>query len=184
MSKKSSTPLPPASVVISRMGFVRSMYITAGGLGFIQPMGGTWGSLPPVVVAFLMSILAMPGWQINTALVLLGLVGCVACIRFGTLAEEAFERKDPNPVVADEVAGQAIATLALPWQMGCQDGAFWHNAFLAGSAFVVFRIIDVIKPPPARNLEHIKGGMGILVDDLVAGAMALAVVQVFWRLLY
>ena len=173
------TPLPPPSEIIARMGWSRAMLITAGGLGFIQPFGGTWGSLPPAVVAFLLAWAAVPEWQLNMSLVVLGLIGCVACLRFGSLAEEAYGRKDPNPVVADEIAGQAIALLVLPWHLG----EFWWNAFLAGSAFVVFRIIDIIKPPPARNLEQIKGGMGILVDDLVAGAMALVVVQLAWRLL-
>ena len=176
-------PLPPPSLVIERMGKARALLITAGGLGFIQPMGGTWGSLPPVVIAFALAILAVPDWQINVVLVILMLIGAVACIRFGALAEEAFERKDPNPVVADEVAGQAIAVFLLPWESGVANGAFWWNALLAGSAFVAFRIIDVIKPPPARNLEHIRGGMGILVDDLVAGAMALLVVQIVFRVL-
>jgi phosphatidylglycerophosphatase A len=173
----SKPPLPAPSIVIARMGWVRAMFITAGGLGFIQPFGGTWGSLPPTIVAFLLAWAAVPGWQLNGVLVLLGLVGCVACLRFGDLAEEAFVRKDPNPVVADEVAGQAIALLLLPWHLG----EFWWNGVLAGSAFIAFRIVDIVKPPPARNLEHIKGGMGILVDDLVAGAMALVIVQVVWR---
>jgi phosphatidylglycerophosphatase A len=171
-------PLPKRAEIIERMGWTRAMLVTAGGLGCIQPFGGTWGSLPPTVVAFVLAWAAVPEWQLNVSLVVLGLIGCVACIRFGSLAEEAYGRKDPNPVVADEIAGQAIALLALPWHLG----EFWWNGFLAGSAFIAFRIFDIIKPPPARNLEHIKGGMGILVDDLVAGAMALAVVQVVWRL--
>lgn len=182
MSRTSTEPLPPPSHVIKYMGKARSMLITAGGLGFIQPMGGTWGSLPPVVVAFVLAILAVPDWQINLTLVILLLIGSVSCIRFGALAEEAFGRKDPNPVVADEVAGQAIATLWLPWQAGVANGAFWWNALFAGSAFVMFRLIDVIKPPPARNLEHIRGGFGILVDDLIAGAMALIAIQLIFRL--
>ena len=179
-----STPKrrPAPSEVIAKMGLARALLITGGGAGFIQPMGGTWGSIPPVAIAFCMAILSVPDWQINLVLLILLCIGSVACIRFGRLAEDVYQRKDPNPVVADEVAGQSIAALALPWQAGVADGAFWWNALLAASAFLAFRIIDVIKPPPARNLEHIRGGVGILVDDLVAGCMALAVVQVIFRL--
>lgn len=183
MSSSTKEPLPRPWKVIQHMGMMRALLITGGGTGFIQPMGGTWGSIPPVAIAFLLAILSVPVWQINAVLVILLLIGSIACIRFGALAEEAYQRKDPNPVVADEVAGQAIATFMLPWQAGVADGAFWWNVLLAASAFVAFRVIDVIKPPPARNLEHIRGGMGILVDDLVAGAMALVVVQIVFRVL-
>ena len=183
LAPKSRDPLLPPGEAMRRMGTIRGLFVTAGGLGFIQPAGGTWGSIPPVAAAWLLAILAAPTWQVNLAVVLLGLIGCVACVRFGGVAEEVYGRKDPNPVVADEIAGQAVATLFLPWKMGIEDGAFWWNVALAATAFLAFRFFDIIKPPPARNLEHIKGGMGILVDDLVAGAMALAFVQLVWRVL-
>ena len=52
---------------------------------------------------------------------------------------------------------------------------------LAVGAFLAFRFFDILKPPPASNLESLKGGLGILVDDLVTGLMALVVVQVVAR---
>ena len=178
---KSRAPLIPPSEAMRKMGTTRGLLITAGGLGFIQPAGGTWGSVPPVAVALLLAILAVPEWQLNLVVVLIGLVGVVSCLRFGGLAEQVYGRKDPNPVVADEIAGQSVALLLLPWQTGVADGALWWNVMIAASAFFAFRFFDIFKMPPASSVEHLKGGVGILVDDLIAGGMALVVIQVFWR---
>ena len=73
-------------------------------------------------------------------------------------------RKDPGKVVIDEVAGQMITFLARP------DGGWrW---WLAG--FVVFRILDVLKPFPAGRAEHLPGGWGVMTDDVIAGFYSLA----------
>jgi phosphatidylglycerophosphatase A len=71
-------------------------------------------------------------------------------------------RKDPGVVVIDEVAGQFIALLPVPFVI---DQAWWS----AVVAFFLFRIFDIIKPYPARRLESLHGGLGIMADDLVAG---------------
>jgi phosphatidylglycerophosphatase A len=81
-------------------------------------------------------------------------------------AERVFGRKDPGAVVIDEVCGQIVAFLARPnpsWQL-----------LLAG--FIIFRVCDVLKPPPARRLEQLPGGWGIVLDDVVAGAYSLVIV--------
>ena len=52
------------------------------------------------------------------------------------------------------------------------------------AGFLLFRIFDVLKPPPANGLQRLGGGLGILVDDLIAGLMALAVLQVTIRVLF
>ena len=144
LAPKSRDPLIPPSEAMRRMGTIRGLLITAGGLGFIQPAGGTWGSTPPVAVALLLALLAVPAWQLNVVVVLVGLVGVVSCLRFGSLAEQAYGRKDPNPVVADEIAGQSVALLFLPWQAGIADNAIWWNIAIAASAFfasIVFALI-------------------------------------------
>ncbi|MHC4908941.1 MAG: phosphatidylglycerophosphatase A family protein [Planctomycetota bacterium] len=159
----------------------RLWFLTAGGLGLMRPAPGTWGSLPPVVMAGGLALLGVNGWMLDASLILLCLVGGIACVRFGHLAEAAWGKKDPGQVVADEVAGQALTLLFLPWRRPDEDGAIAFNLALAAVGFLAFRAFDITKPPPARNLERIRGGWGILVDDLVAGAMALAVVQVVAR---
>ena len=90
----------------------------------------------------------------------------------------------PGQVVADEVAGQSLALLFLPWADPAMPGALWQNLILAIGAFLAFRFFDILKPPPARGLEKIRGGLGILVDDLITGAMALVLGQLVSRLVH
>jgi phosphatidylglycerophosphatase A len=84
-------------------------------------------------------------------------------------AEKYFGRTDPGQVVIDEVVGQMITLLLWP-------GATW-KWLLAG--FVLFRFFDVVKPFPARRLEHAPSGWGIMLDDVAAGiygGLALALI--------
>lgn len=191
-SNPSTRPSPAA--VFRSMGVIPALAVTAGGLGFLRPASGTWGSLPPAVVAALLAVFGAPGWQIDLVLVLLLGIGVVACLRFGRSAEAIMGKKDPGQVVADEIAGQALTLLALPWAIA--DG--WagsptlpvditpmaFNIGLAVVGFLLFRIFDILKPPPANGLQRLGGGMGILVDDLIAGAMAAAVLQIGVRFIY
>jgi phosphatidylglycerophosphatase A len=70
--------------------------------------------------------------------------------------------KDPQFVVIDEVAGQLIALIAVPLS--------WKS-FLAG--LILFRVFDIVKPPPVRQLEGLPEGTGIMLDDVAAGILAL-----------
>ena len=83
--------------------------------------------------------------------------------------------KDPRQVVADETAGQCVALLFLPWRAVGDAGAWTWNIALAATAFVAFRVFDIVKPPPIHGLQRLGGGRGILVDDLVASVYALVV---------
>ena len=99
--------------------------------------------------------------------ILLSLVGTWAASQ-----TERFEgTKDPSIVVIDEVAGQFIALLPVPFLV---DPAWWTIIL----AFVLFRFFDIVKPYPARRLENIKGGLGVMGDDLVAGVYAGAGVMI------
>ena len=155
--------------------------VTVGGIGHAPVASGTFGSIPPVVMALLLVQSGQPHWVVNSCLVLLGVVFSVACIRFGRLAEETFGKKDPGQVVADEIGGQCVALLFLPWAAPDVEGALLWNLLLGTGAFLAFRFFDILKPPPARGLERLKGGLGILVDDLITGAMALVLGQIVSR---
>jgi phosphatidylglycerophosphatase A len=102
--------------------------------------------------------------------IVITLIGIPAATRVAL----ASARKDPNFVVIDEVAGQLIALIAVPLA--------WKT-FLAG--FILFRVFDILKPFPVRQLERLPEGAGIVLDDVAAGIYALAVMQVLlhWGLL-
>jgi phosphatidylglycerophosphatase A len=74
--------------------------------------------------------------------------------------------KDPQFVVIDEVAGQLITLIAAP--------VTWQSLLLG---FILFRVFDIVKPPPVRQLERLPEGVGIVVDDVGAGLYGLAVMQ-------
>lgn len=156
-----------------RLGF-EGWALTAGGLGLLRPAPGTWGSLPPLAMALALAGAGMGRGEISLALLLLAAAASVACVRFGGWAERRWGRRDPSAVVADEVAGMAVALLAVPWvPIGSGDGAaLWSNLAPAMAAFGLFRLLDILKPPPIRRLEQAPAGWGVLLDDLAAGAIA------------
>ena len=96
----------------------------------------------------------------------------------GTRAEKLLGKKDPGKVVIDEVAGQLIALLPILPKL--DPG--WVSIIVA---FLSFRLFDIVKPYPARRLEKLESGLGIMSDDVVAGAYAAVVTAIviavaFW----
>lgn len=152
------------------MATLPMLAITSGGLGLMRPASGTWGSLPPPLVAVLLAWSGAPWWMAYASLALMLLIGCIACIRFGDDAERAFGAKDPSSCVADETAGAALALLAVPWPILWPTPDSGLGAVIASCAagFVLFRAFDVWKPGAIRGLQDRRGGWGILLDDLGA----------------
>src|ERR1700682_4090338 len=104
--------------------------------------------------------------QMTFMLVVIFLV-TMAGIWAGTRAEKLLQQEDPSAVVVDEVAGQMIALLS---------GPFWvHTWWSIFTAFLLFRAFDIWKPYPIRRLERLEAGLGIMADDVLAGAYALIV---------
>lgn len=124
------------------------------GLGFLRPAPGTWASA-----------LVLPA-------ALLGPWGCLALgIGFSLLGLLAVSRlpearEDPGWVVVDEAAGQCLALAALP-----ADAGFWW--VLAG--FALFRAADILKPGPIGWADRMGGSLGVMLDDILAGLLAGAV---------
>jgi phosphatidylglycerophosphatase A len=90
----------------------------------------------------------------------------IACVAFGGWAERHWGRSDAGEIVADEVAGQAIALAAVPWGEAATPWG-WIAA-----ASILFRVFDILKPPPIGPLQNLPRGWGVLADDLAAGAVA------------
>lgn len=157
--------------------------LSVGGLGFLRPAPGTWGSLPtPLLVAALL-LAGAPWWAITIVAASCLALSSAACVAFGRYAESRFGRKDAGEVVCDETAGVSLLLLFVPQAIAelCAwaanpplEAIIWTGA-VTGGAFVLFRIFDIIKPPPANVLERLPAGWGVLMDDLMAGIYAAAV---------
>ncbi len=138
-----------------RAGRLPLVLATWFGCGYARFAPGTWGSAGALVPALL---LARAGWQPWHFLVL-AVVATPAAIWAASAAARHVGKKDPSLVVIDEVVGQWV-TLA---------GASTLNWKSWLAAFVLFRVMDIFKPPPVRQLERLPGGAGIVADDVMAG---------------
>ena len=137
------------------------------GAGLLKPGPGTYGSISAVLLWYAAARLLHPAQiplAIGTAIaaILATLIGIPAA----TIVARESGREDPGHVVIDEVAGQLIALIAIP--------ADWQHAALS---LILFRLFDILKPPPIRQLERLPAGTGIMLDDVAAGLFALAVAQ-------
>jgi phosphatidylglycerophosphatase A len=162
-----------------------ALAIATCGVGYLPLAPGTWGSLVGIGVYALVRGAAMTfffqvgaGRNFNLLHVYYGviaieLVAIFAISLAGTWAasrtEKLSDKKDPGKVVIDEVAGQYIALIPVPFVLGTA----WWTAILA---FILFRFFDIVKPYPARRLESLEAGLGIMADDIVAGVYAAIVV--------
>ena len=139
------------------------------GAGFLKPGPGTWGSVAAVLIWLLFAWAVEPSPPaLRAATLLAALVALVTGIPAATVVEAESPRQDPGHVVIDEVAGQWIALLPF-----CGFGrSDWEHALLG---LLLFRVFDIVKPAPARQLERLHGGIGIMLDDVAAGVYALIV---------
>lgn len=156
---------PPAALPWS--GVLRAapgatLLATWFGAGFLPVAPGTWGSLfavPFVEAAYRLGGLAgLLAFALAVSAAGIPAAGAVARLR---------GEGDPSPVVIDEVAGQAIALF--PVYAFARSGSspwFWG---LVAAAFLLFRVIDVVKPGPVGKAEKLPGGLGVMADDLLGG---------------
>ncbi|HKW96132.1 MAG TPA: phosphatidylglycerophosphatase A [Bryobacteraceae bacterium] len=142
-----------------------TLLATCFGAGFAPKAPGTAGSLAGLAIAWLLVHYAhwRPWWFAPLAVAAV----LPAMWSAGTTARQRGET-DPGVVVVDEVLGQWLALA----------GARALNVKTWIGAFVLFRLFDIWKPPPARQLERLPGGIGIVADDLMAGIYAALVLLV------
>ena len=134
---------------------------TCGYLGYAPIAPGTVGSVAGLIVLWAIRNSALPAVEIAT-IVLVLLLG----VWSATAAERHFGRIDPAPIVIDEVAGMPITLAFLP---------FTARAAVCG--FLIFRVLDTIKPWLSRQFEALRGGLGVMADDAMAGVYANLVVR-------
>lgn len=140
------------------------------GIGYMRPGPGTWASAASMLLWAGIAFLTPQPARVPL-LIALAVIVTVIGIPAATRAARAAAKKDPGFVVIDEVAGQLISLIAVPLK--------WQT-FLA--SFILFRVFDILKPPPVRQLERLPEGTGIVLDDVGAGIYALAVMQLLLHL--
>lgn len=142
---------------------------TGFGLGLIAPIApGTLGTLPGLLLALWLSLQQLP-------LQILACIGLtLLAIPICDLAEKVLQKKDDGRIVADEWMLFPIAVIGLP---------LWHHPWLLLPCFLVARLCDIIKPPPANTLQRLPGGLGIVIDDLIASLYALAINHTIYYLI-
>ena len=125
---------------------------TCGYIGYVPVAPGTFGSALGLLVFAAVRSTGSIAVEL-AAIVVVFVIGLWA----GTVAEHHFGGIDPGPVVLDEVLGMLITLALLP-----------VNITGAIVGFLVFRVLDVIKPWPAARFEHLPGGLGVMADDAMA----------------
>jgi phosphatidylglycerophosphatase A len=141
---------------------------TGFGLGLSPVMPGTAGTLWGIPISWAVMLLPSCGYQIGVcaALTLLAIPVCGA-------AEKLLGKgKDPGCIVADEYLTLPICYLGLPFV-----------PWVIFSGFILHRIFDITNPPPIRQLQSLKGGLGIVIDDFLAALFALAVNHLLFRVI-
>lgn len=135
---------------------------TSFGLAYLPVAPGTWGTLPGVAI-FLAIVTTTPASYHSWLIMFATIVACAVTVLLSPWAERYWNRKDPKKFVPDEVAGFLVTV----WLFRTPDlllTTFW--------AFVVTRFFDIVKVPPARQLESLPSGWGILLDDVMSSLYA------------
>ena len=131
-------------------------------IGYLPIAPGTLGSLAALIPYYFIcrSAILMPA-----VILIVTILGFITAGR----VEKIFEEKDPEEIIIDEFSGMLISLYRIPPTMGY---------VVAG--FLLFRFFDIVKPKPIRDLEKLKGGIGIMSDDLIAGVYANVVLHVVY----
>jgi phosphatidylglycerophosphatase A len=142
---------------------------TGFGFGLSPIMPGTFGTLWGLPLAW--AVVQMPSLTLQVAacaaLTLLAVPVCAAA------EKQLGKGKDPGCIVADEYCTLPICYLGLPF-----------TPWVLLSGFVLHRIFDITKLPPIRQMQSLKGGVGIVIDDLLAALFALAVNHLIFRFIF
>lgn len=152
-----------------------SIGVTTCGVGYLPLAPGTFGSIVGVIIylwviiieASAFGYLIRRGWQVGAVEswlwvfnLVLFLAFCLLGIRASGRATKLFNDKDPQKIVVDEVMGQLLVFLFVP---------FLASWWLIGAGFVLFRLFDILKPYPIDYLQNLPAGLGVCADDLLSG---------------
>ncbi|MBI5730171.1 MAG: phosphatidylglycerophosphatase A [Ignavibacteriales bacterium] len=125
----------------------------------MKTASGTWGSFAGLIIYLI------PGFENPSLMILMISLFILIGVPIATKFESIYG-KDPKECTIDEIVGMWISLLFLPKKI-------WWIIL----AFLIWRVLDIIKPYPARNLEKVKGGWGIMLDDIMAGIYSFILIQ-------
>ncbi|MDI6758151.1 MAG: phosphatidylglycerophosphatase A [Candidatus Omnitrophota bacterium] len=135
-------------------------------IGYLPLIPGTFGSLAGLILFCFIKDSSGLSVLVTIVLLILGFLSC------GKI-ERLYNIKDPRFVVCDEVCGMFISLLFLPF----------YNTAVFITAFFVFRLFDTLKPYPASKFQKLKGSLGIMSDDIIAGLYTNIVIQIVFRII-
>jgi phosphatidylglycerophosphatase A len=144
-----------------RLNFFNKLLGSGFYTGYIPFASGTFGSLAGLLIYYI------PGFEnpavIIPAIIIFSFYGVYVGTEF-----EKFYGKDPAECTIDEVVGMWISLLFLP-------KILWVSVLV----FLLWRLFDIVKPFPARKLEKLEGGLGIMIDDIISSIYVLLLVHLF-----
>ena len=135
-------------------------------VGYFPYAPGTLGTLAAVPLYYIVSRLP------NYFYIPFTIIFIILSVWAAGVVEDIFGEKDPGLIVVDEVSGYLVTMIIIPFSL--------TNLVIG---FFLFRLFDIVKPPPARRAEKLAGGLGVVTDDLMAGVYANMVLQIISRLL-
>ncbi len=144
-----------------RLNFIDKLLGSGFYTGYIPLASGTFGSLAGLIIYFI------PGFEQPVIMI----PAVVIFILYGIYAGSQFEKvygKDPPQCTIDEIVGMWISLLFVP-------KILWISLVV----FLLWRLSDIVKPFPARKLEELKGGLGIMIDDIISALYVLLIVHLF-----
>lgn len=134
------------------------------GSGLAPKAPGTFGTLAAVPLVWLLAMLT-PGWSVAVIV-----AGAVLGVYLCDVVSRDIGEDDHGAIVWDEIIGFAITLWAVPFNL--------QNVLLA---FVLFRVLDIVKPWPIRWFDrNLHGGFGVMMDDIVAGVLACLLLHGVW----
>ncbi|PKH64073.1 phosphatidylglycerophosphatase A [Psychrobacter sp. 4Dc] len=165
-------PLPVGASMLDRVVYWLGLGL---GSGLPRRAPGTWGTVGGLIIAIpLLSLGFVP-------FLILTILSCILGVWICGRTAELMQGHDDPHIVWDEWAGIWITLLPLSY-MGIADDNFWQNVpqelsiFAIVFAFILFRFFDIVKPPPIGWADkRVAGGLGIMLDDIIAGIMAAVV---------
>jgi phosphatidylglycerophosphatase A len=143
-----------------KLNFIEKFLGSGFYTGYIPFISGTFGSLAALIIYYI------PGFENPFILIPAIIIFTIYGIYVGNKFEDVYG-KDPSECTIDEVVGMWISLLFLP-----------KIVLISSLTFLLWRVLDIIKPFPARNFEKLKGGVGIVLDDIMSGIYTLIIVHI------